>query len=56
MFRSQLFGGGQVGDLEKEGYASNEIVIGGFSQGGAMALQAVLRCHLRIPFPFFFYT
>mmetsp|Transcript_62136 Transcript_62136/g.147220 ORF Transcript_62136/g.147220 Transcript_62136/m.147220 type:complete len:213 (+) Transcript_62136:38-676(+) len=32
-----------VGDLEKEGYASNEIVIGGFSQGGAMALQAVLR-------------
>ena len=32
-----------MGDLEKDGYKSNEIVIGGFSQGGAMALQAALR-------------
>jgi lysophospholipase-2 len=32
-----------IAELEKDGFASTEIVVGGFSQGGAMALQSVLR-------------
>jgi len=37
-----------IADLEKEGYDSREIVLGGFSQGGALSLQAMLRYPKRL--------
>ncbi|EKX41311.1 hypothetical protein GUITHDRAFT_164389 [Guillardia theta CCMP2712] len=37
-----------IGDLEKAGFDSKNIIIGGFSQGGALSIQSVLRYPKRL--------